>query len=130
MDRVGVFEALNDADLRARFDAKFVEVVTALPSPVFTVSIDKQAHLEKYTRWQWNPYHYVMTCLLERFVLWLNATGNVGDVMGEARNPTHDAQLRRAFRRFYDNGTFVRTSVIRRCLIVSGVLIPPCLLSA
>jgi hypothetical protein len=116
MDREGVFSVLEDNALRARFDTKFVEVIGDLPGPTFTVSIDKQAHLEKYARWQWNPYHYVMTYLLERFVLWLNATGRVGDVMGEARNPTHDAQLRRAFRRFFENGTFVRTSVIRRCL--------------
>src|SRR5262249_44081053 len=117
MNREGVFAALDDDALRARFDAKFVEIVEALPARVFTISIDKQAHLEKYKVWHFNPYHYVMTCLLERFVLWLNANDHVGDVMGEARNPTHDAQLRRAFGRFYDNGTFVRTTVIRRRLI-------------
>ena len=38
-----------------------------------------------------------MTCLLERYVLWLHYAGLVGDVMGEARGPKHDAQLRRAF---------------------------------
>jgi hypothetical protein len=58
-----------------------------------------------------------MTYLLERFVLWLHATGHMGDVMGEARNPTHDGQLRRSFRRFYKEGTFVRTAVIRKRLI-------------
>jgi Protein of unknown function (DUF3800) len=119
MNREGVFGVLDNDELRAKFDAKFCDLVGTLPATAFTVSIDKQAHLEKYARWQWNPYHYVMTCLLERFVLWLNATGNVGDVMGEARNPTHDAQLRRAFRFFYKNGSFVRVNVIRRCLVSS-----------
>jgi hypothetical protein len=61
MSRKGVFEVLNDEKVRATFDAEFIEVVKALPSPVFTVSIDKQAHLDKYKVWQFNPYHYVMT---------------------------------------------------------------------
>lgn len=125
MNREGVFEALKDERLRAQFDAGFVNLVGSLPTPVFTVSIDKQAHLEKYKVWQFNPYHYVMTCLLERFVLWLNATNNIGDVMGEARNPTHDAQLRRAFRFFYRNGTFVRVKVIHRCLISKELRLLP-----
>jgi hypothetical protein len=112
MSRAGVFAALNDDHLRAEFDARFAALVAEVPAPVFTVSIDKQDHLQKYKVWQFSPYHYVMTCLLERFVLWLNRTGNVGDVMGEARNPTHDAQLRRAFRFFYENGTKVRPAVI------------------
>jgi hypothetical protein len=124
MNRKGTFAVLNDDNLRAKFDSKFRDLVRSLPSPVFTVSIDKQAHLDKYKVWQFNPYHYVMTCLLERFVLWLNATGYVGDVMGEARNPTHDAQLRR-FCYFYANGTFVRKTVIRRTLISKELRLQP-----
>jgi hypothetical protein len=69
MDRTGVFELLEDETVRAKFDDGFRQVVTDLTGPVFTISIDKKAHLEKYAVWHWNPYHYVMTCLLERFVL-------------------------------------------------------------
>jgi hypothetical protein len=125
IDRKGAFAALEDDEVRAEFDAQFAAVVKALSAPAFTVSIDKQAHLEKYKIWQFNPYHYVMTCLLERFVLWLHRTGNVGDVMGEARNPTHDAQLRRAFRYFYKNGTEVRKDVIQKRLISKELRLEP-----
>jgi hypothetical protein len=103
MDREGVFAALENDALLTKFNAEFADLVRSLPAPMFTVSIDKQAHLEKYKIWQFSPYHYALTCLLERFVLWLNRTGRVGDVMGEARSPKHDAQLRRAFRYFYRN---------------------------
>jgi hypothetical protein len=121
ISRNGTFAALNDQHLRAQFNARFAALVAEVPAPAFTVSIDKQEHLNKYKVWQFSPYHYVMTCLLERFVLWLNRTGNVGDVMGEARNPTHDAQLRRAFRYFYKNGTTVRPEIIQTRL-TSGEL--------
>ena len=117
MAREGPFAVLADDKLRARFDERFLGLIRNIEGPVFTVSIDKQAHLEKYKVWQFNPYHYVMVCLLERFVLWLHRTGNVGDVMGEARSPTHDGQLRRSFRYFYKNGTTVRTDIIQKRLI-------------
>jgi len=125
INRKGVFAALENEELRAKFDAQFSDLVGGLPIPVFTVSIDKQAHLEKYKIWQFSPYHYALTCLLERFVLWLNRTNNLGDVMGEARNPTHDAQLRRAFRYFYRNGTIVRKDVIQKCLVSGELRLQP-----
>jgi len=125
VDRKGVFAALKDSTLHAKFDKEFADLIRDIPSPVFTVSIDKQAHLDKYKVWQFSPYHYALTCLLERFVLWLNRTGNLGDVVGEARNPTHDAQLRRAFRYFYRNGTTVRKDVIQRCLISGELRLQP-----
>lgn len=125
ISRSGAFAALNDAHLRAQFDARFAALVAEVPAPAFTVSIDKEEHLTKYKVWQYSPYHYVATCLFERFVLWLHRTGNVGDVMGEARNPTHDAQLRRAFRRFYKYGTVVRREIIQKCLISKELHLEP-----
>jgi Protein of unknown function (DUF3800) len=125
MDKKGVFAALNDEKIRADFDAQFATLVETLSPPAFTVSIDKIAHLETYKVWQFDPYHYVMTCLLERFVLWLNRTNNVGDVLGEARNATPDGRLRRAFRHFYANETAVRTEVIRKCLISKELRLRP-----
>ena len=126
MSRKGVFAALNDDHLRAEFDARFAALIAEVPAPAFTVSIDKQRHLEKYKVWQFSPYHYVMTCLLERFVQWLERSKNVGDVMGEARNPKHDAQLRRAFTRFHEKGTeWVKRAVIQKCLISKELRLEP-----
>jgi hypothetical protein len=119
------FAVLEDAAVRKRFDDGFAKIVNELSRPAFTVSIDKKAHLEKYKVWQFSPYHYALICLLERFVLWLHYSGRVGDVMGEARNPKHDAQLRRAFRFFYKNGTEVRTEVIQKRLISHELRLMP-----
>ena len=122
----GAFAALKDDHLRSEFDARFAALVAEVPAPAFTVSIDKERHLEKYKVWQFSPYHYVMTCLLERFVQWLARTGNRGDVVGEARNPTHDAQLRRAFRFFHKSGTkWVKAAVVQKHLLSKELRLEP-----
>jgi hypothetical protein len=125
IDAKGDFATLKDPQVRAKFNAEFAALVSRLSRPAFTVSIDKQEHLKKYKVWQFSPYHYALTCLLERFVLWLHYSGNVGDVMGEARGPKHDAQLRRAFRFFYKNGTKVKTEVIQTRLISRELRLQP-----
>ena len=125
MRREGAFSVLNNEQVRKEFDARFAALVAEVPAPAYTVSIDKKAHLEKYRVWRFSPYHYVMTCLLERFVRGLERTGNLGDAVGEARNPTHDAQLRRAFRRFYENGSYVPKAMVQRRLISRELRLEP-----
>jgi hypothetical protein len=46
MDKSGIFAALKDDELRAKFDAQFAGLVASIPAVAFTVSIDKEAHLE------------------------------------------------------------------------------------
>ncbi len=124
--RDGPFAVLEDDTLRALFDAQFGNLIEYLPGPAFTVSIDKQEHLEKYKAWQFDPYHYVLTCLVERYVLWLKRHGFVGDVMGEARGPKHDGRLRRSYRRMYDHGsTFVGPQVVQARLISRELRLEP-----
>jgi Protein of unknown function (DUF3800) len=126
IDRKGIFAPLADDQIRKEFDARIAALIAKVPAPAFTVSIDKLAHKNKYKVWQFNPYHYVLTCLVERFVRWLNRTGNLGDVMGEARGPTHDAQLRLSFRRLHNSGSsFVPASMVQRCLISKELILRP-----
>ncbi|MGY4366671.1 hypothetical protein ACVW1A_002736 [Bradyrhizobium sp. LB1.3] len=80
VDRDGVFSVLEDDATRAAFDAEILDLVGDLPGPAFTVSIDKQAHYEKYAAWHFEPYHYVLTCLVERFLWWLRRTNSLGSV--------------------------------------------------
>jgi hypothetical protein len=125
MQRKGVFSVLKDNDLRQRFNAALIDFVGELCGPAITVSIDKQEHAEKYDVWHFSPYHYVLTCLVERFVRWLDDHDCVGDVLGEARSAKHDAQLRRSFRRFYDKGTTVPVSMIQSRLTSREIRLEP-----
>jgi hypothetical protein len=126
IDRVGPFAALNDDTLRTEFNNQFANLIEYLPGPAFTVSIDKEEHVRKYKVWQFDPYHYVLTCLVERFVFWLIRTGGRGDVMGEARGPFHDGRLRRAFRYIYNNGTgFLDPLTVQKRLISRELRLEP-----
>jgi hypothetical protein len=124
-DQTGQFSVLKNSQVRREFDARIASIIAEIPAPAFTVSIDKLAHIQKYRVWRFNPYHYVLTCLVERFVTWLSRTGNIGDVMGEARNSTHDAQLRASFRKLYTSGSYVKAGVVQRRLTSREIRLEP-----
>jgi hypothetical protein len=99
------FEALNDVEIRKRFDAGLLRVLRDAEYRVFTVVIDKKEHKERYAVWQFHPYHYCLTVLLERYVRFLDRIGHVGDVLVESRGRKENRQLERAFRHVYDHGS-------------------------
>lgn len=70
-----------------------------------TVVIDKLEHLTQYKRWNYDPYHYCLEILLERFVLWLEQNNSTGDVLSESRGRKEDMRLKRSFQRHFDQGT-------------------------
>lgn len=67
--------------------------------------IDKREHRERYSVWRFNPYHYCLTALMERYVMWLKLHGEIGDVVAEPRYKLADKKLKRAFQYIWANGT-------------------------
>jgi len=55
--------------------------------------------------WHYDPYHYCQEVLLERYVLWLERKGAVGDVMAESRGGREDRRLKDSFNRIWLEGT-------------------------
>lgn len=105
VDRVEPFEILNDDGVRAVFDERLLTLMDQLPYLVTTVTIDKKEHQERYQVWQYDPYHYCMCCLVERYVLWLNRHGWTGDVVAESRFKKVDKKLKASFMRTWHEGT-------------------------
>lgn len=107
MKRQGPFAVLHDAARRSEFDQRLFALLETLPYQVITVVIDKRLHLQQYNVWRFDPYHYCMHCLLERYVRWLDDHGPdfVGDVVAEARNKNPDKKLKASFARAYSRGT-------------------------
>ncbi len=105
VNRRGVFDALKDASVRSRFNEELLKLLTQWKYVVFAVTVDKLKHQEKYQAWRYDPYHYCLLILLERYVLYLEENGAQGDVMAESRGGKEDMRLKKAFEYIIDNGS-------------------------
>lgn len=124
--REGVFAVLRDPDTTALFNRRMMELFTAWPYLVITVLIDKKAHLEAYEVWHYDPYHYCMLCMIERYVMHLRAHKWRGDVMVEARFKSADKKLKASFARIYKEGTDnIRPQHVRDALLSGDLQMKP-----
>lgn len=103
--REGPFSALRDPGVGARFDEGLLNLFQRAPYLTITVQIDKESHLNTYGVWHYDPYHYCMNCLVERYVLYLRRHDMVGDVVIEPRYKKADKKLKASFERTCRLGT-------------------------
>lgn len=101
----GCFRPLRDMEKRALFNADLLRMMADQPYLTITVIIDKRQHLETYEVWRFDPYHYCMTCLVERYVRWMARNNLHGDVVAEARFKKVDKKLKASFDRLYRLGS-------------------------
>lgn len=101
----GPFAVLNDEEVRRAFDADLLEVLESLPYIAVTATIDKREHLDRYSVWHHDPYHYCLKCLVERYVLWLRRNRLTGDVAIEPRFKHADKRVKASFQNIWANGT-------------------------
>ena len=99
------FYILKDGEMRAKFDNKLVSLLSSWEFTVISVCIDKKIHKETYTTWRYDPYHYCLAILLERFVFFLESNNAIGDVMTESRGGKEDKRLKESFCRLWNKGT-------------------------
>ena len=111
------FDCLRDDAINEIWERHILELIENLPYIANTVMIDKREHVQKYLVWQFNPYHYCMRALIERYVLWLNRNRLTGDVVAEPRFKKQDKKLKRSFTYIYDHGTeHIPAATVQRCL--------------
>jgi len=99
------YNVLADDKTRKMFDVSLLNLIEASSYRVVTVVIDKREHKTKYMVWHFQPYHYCMTVLLERYVHWLKYANGIGDVMAESREKKDNKRLSKAYGFLYKNGT-------------------------
>ena len=120
------FDQLKEPKLRQRFDDELLVLIESATYRVVTVVIDKKEHKAKYSVWHFQPYHYCMTLLLERYVLFLRGAGEVGDVLAESRGKKDNKRLAKAYRYIYNHGTDnIAGDIIRRWLSSKEIKIKP-----
>jgi uncharacterized protein DUF3800 len=99
------FERLKEKEVLRAFDARLLDRLENWEYSVITVCLDKKNHKETYSTWRYDPYHYCLALLLERFVFFLNRKRSFGDVMAESRGGKEDLRLKKSFARLYAQGT-------------------------
>lgn len=106
------FESLRNPITAISFDNDLLSLLRSLDYAVITVVIDKQEHKRRYQKWLFDPYHYCLTAMVERYVLWLQNAQVEGDVMAESRGKQDERRLKVSFERIYVKGSdFVSSTV-------------------
>src|SRR5712692_9964767 len=75
------FGNLHNPETEKSFNKDLLDLLQNLEYEVITVIIDKQEHYRRYQRWHFDPYHYCLTVMVERYALWLQNKKAEGDVM-------------------------------------------------
>jgi len=99
------FEALADNTVRESFDNDLLRFMKDWQYTVISVCLDKKKHKETYTVWRYDPYHYCLAVLLERFIFFLKRKSACDDAMAESRGGKEDRRLKDSFERLWQNGT-------------------------
>ena len=99
------FHALRNPGVESLFNNKLLGLLRELNYVVITVVIDKLEHNQHYQVWKFDPYHYSLAVVLERYILWLKRNDCQGDVMAESRGGKEDRRLKASFSTHYNRGT-------------------------
>lgn len=99
------FERLKENDIRSAFDHELLELFKRWEYQVISVCIDKKKHKETYSKWRYDPYHYCLAVILERYVFFLNQHERYGDVMAESRGGKEDRRLKASYEQLWESGT-------------------------
>jgi hypothetical protein len=99
------FEALKNQRQKSQFDKELLTYLNNWDYTVITICLDKKAHKDTYQVWRYDPYHYCLALLLERFTFFLEQKQVKGDVMAESRGGKEDLRLKKSFLKLWEEGT-------------------------
>lgn len=120
------FECLKEPEIQKKFDCELLNLMEVWDYIVITVCLDKKKHKETYATWRYDPYHYCLAVLLERFVFFLNRMNSQGDVMAESRGGKEDMRLKSSFTRLWKDGTdYVAPDQFQRALTSKQLKVKP-----
>jgi len=120
------FSILKDSKVEKAFNRDLMCLLSGLQFEVMTVVLDKLDFLQRYAVWHFDPYHYCLIVLVERFVLWLRERQSKGDVMAESRGGHEDMRLKIAFRNLVQMGSdFIPSKIMRGYLTSEELKVKP-----
>lgn len=104
------FHVLKDPDIEIKFSNELLKLFSKWEYTIISVLIDKSEHQSKYSTWKYDPYHYCMEIILERYYGFLIDNLFVGDVMFESRGGKEDLRLKRSYSRLFEGGTHYKNA--------------------
>lgn len=120
------FGILRKETIEKTFNNKLLGLIKDFDYVVLTTTIDKAEHKRRYQTWRFDPYHYCLTVLVERFVMWLRREGVVGDVLAESRGGKEDIRLKDSFEKLYLRGIeFISPNQLAEALTSAQLKIKP-----
>lgn len=102
---IGPFEALRNTTTREKFNDELLNIISKTDFKMITVVLDKLVFSKRYEEWRYDPYHYCMAILLERYVRYLGKKKLHGDVFAETRGGKENMRLKKSFRQICEEGT-------------------------
>lgn len=124
--REGIFIALRDPNIASNFDNALIDAIKTAPYLVITVQIDKKKYLDKYTLFHYDPYHYCLRCLVERFVLYCRRWKAKGLVVIEPRCKKSDKKLKASYELIFKKGTeYIRACIVQEYLLSKDIVFQP-----
>lgn len=126
VNKKGIFCTLKEKSIENKFNQDLLNFLNEIDYKVITVLIDKYEHKKKYSVWKYDPYHYCLAVLLERYVRFLTQNNEVGDVMIESRGGKEDRRLKNSFSNLFTNGTdYITSEQIQRVLTSKQIKAKP-----
>jgi hypothetical protein len=120
------FQVLRNQSIEATFNEDLLMLLRKWDYRVITICLDKMKHQETYKTWRYDPYHYCLAILMERFTFWLNRQRAQGDVMSESRGGKEDMRLKGSFLRLLERGTdFVGPEQFKNALTSQHLKVRP-----
>lgn len=120
------FRNLIHSEVRQKFDRELLHLLRTWQYVVITVCLDKKKHKETYTTWRYDPYHYCLAVLLERYTLFLDRMGARGDTMAESRGGKADLRLKDSFQRLWEQGTdYISAETFRKTFTSCQLKVKP-----
>jgi hypothetical protein len=99
------FHVLKNESVNLEFERELLDLLRKWQFRIITVVIDKREHKNRYAIWRYDPYHYAMSILFERFHLRLKEIQQKGDMMFESRGGKEDIRLKESYRKIFAEGT-------------------------
>lgn len=126
VNREPPFSALRNPKVEKAFNADILGCLQQWQFTVISAVVDKLQHTEQYQVWRYDPYHYCLKILVERYVRWLQRHSTEGDIMAESRGGREDVRLKKSFENVYSEGSdWVTPEVIHHHLTSSQLKVKP-----